>query len=100
MSKWEGMPNVVLEGMAAGCPLILSDIQEHSDLLGNDAALYVDSDDHLMLAKTLQIVLIHRVDSKYRIENAFTIVSEFNIDSISKSYEFIYKQISNKKCVE
>jgi len=41
-SNFEGCPNSVLEAMAAGCPLALSDISEHREILGDDAAFYFD----------------------------------------------------------
>ena len=35
---FEGSPNVVLEGMACGVPLVVSDIPEHRELLEDSAA--------------------------------------------------------------
>lgn len=42
LSRFEGCPNVVLEAMACGCPLVLSDIPAHRELLADDAASFVD----------------------------------------------------------
>lgn len=100
MSKFEGMPNVILEGMAANCPLIVSDIIEHRDLLGDDASLFVHPDSHQELANSIQMLFNESKDTLDRIRKAQSIVSKLNIETIGKSYEFIYKQIINKQCVE
>lgn len=42
MSHHEGLPNVLLEAVAAGTPIAASDIPEHRDLLGPDYAYYVE----------------------------------------------------------
>ena len=36
-SLFEGEPNAVLEAMECGCPLVVSDIPAHRELLGEDA---------------------------------------------------------------
>lgn len=41
LSHHEGQPNVVLECIAEGVPLVLSRIPEHRDLLGDDYPFYV-----------------------------------------------------------
>lgn len=41
-SLWEGMPNVALESLAIGLPLLLSDIPTHRELVPDDAVLWVD----------------------------------------------------------
>jgi glycosyltransferase involved in cell wall biosynthesis len=40
-SRYEGMPNVVMEAVSAGLPAVVSDIPEHRALLGDDYPYYV-----------------------------------------------------------
>ena len=41
LSEFEGQPNTVLEAAALGCPLLLSDIPAHRELIGDNGACYV-----------------------------------------------------------
>ena len=43
-SRYEGMPNVVMEAVTAGLPAVVSDIPEHRALLGDDYPYYVRLD--------------------------------------------------------
>ncbi len=41
LSAYEGCPNTVMEAMACGCPIIVSDIPEHREILDEQSALFV-----------------------------------------------------------
>jgi glycosyltransferase involved in cell wall biosynthesis len=40
ISRFEGNPNVVLEAMAIGCPLVVSDIPQHREILDESMAMF------------------------------------------------------------
>lgn len=54
-SSYEGMSNVLMEAMAAGCPVIASDVGGNPELVEDDATgLLFPSDDAEALARCLQ----------------------------------------------
>jgi glycosyltransferase involved in cell wall biosynthesis len=57
ISLYEGNPNVVLEAMAVGCPLIVSDIPAYTQLLDNTCARIVPVRDVSAIASAIVAVL-------------------------------------------
>jgi len=45
LSRYEGMPNAVMEAAVAGCPIVLSDIPAHRQVLSEAEARFVPSED-------------------------------------------------------
>jgi glycosyltransferase involved in cell wall biosynthesis len=42
-SRFEGSPNVAMEAMACGVPIVLSNIPEHREILDDDSAVFAES---------------------------------------------------------
>ena len=57
ISRFEGNPNVVLEAMAAGCPLIVSDIAAYRQLLDKECAIFVPVNDANATAHAIKLTL-------------------------------------------
>lgn len=54
-SHYEGLPNAVLEAMASGLTIIVSDIPGNRDLISNGAGYTFDIDNHSALFECLQL---------------------------------------------
>lgn len=93
VSRYEGHPNVVLESLAAGCPVILSDIPEHREFVAQGAALWVPVDDPDALALMIRRVLAEGSEARERAELARKCVERLTIQASADAYEAIYEDL-------
>jgi glycosyltransferase involved in cell wall biosynthesis len=92
-SRFEGQPNVVLEAMAAGCPLIVSDIPAHRAILNEKSALIVPKDNPVALAGAIESLLSDPEAGRQRAEQAFERVAGFTIQAAADAYERVYARV-------
>lgn len=65
-SLFEGSPNAVLEAMALGCPLVVSDIPEHREILDERYAILACPHDPDALASGIESVMLDRETARRR----------------------------------
>jgi len=93
VSRFEGQPNVVLEAMAAGCPLIVSDIPPHREILDETGTVFVPRDDSASLAKAIVSVVSDPSAARVRAAAAIERVARSTINGVADSYEHVYSQL-------
>lgn len=93
LSDYEGSPNSVIEAMACCCPLIVSDIPAHRELLSGDCALFVDPRDPEEIAKAIGLSLSNPNAAKERAEIGRRIVHSWSISSLAEQYDKVYQEI-------
>jgi glycosyltransferase involved in cell wall biosynthesis len=94
-SLWEGMPNVVLEAMAAGLPVIASDVEGVRELLGNDMRGIVFSagsvDD--LRAGLVGMLRDPGLRNRVAIESQEFVRSYFTSEAMLSKYVRLYRQL-------
>lgn len=91
-SLWEGMPMVLLEAMAAGCPVVATDVGGVSKVIDSEVnGLLVAPRDHGQLAIAIIRLLNHeqlRKDYAQRALQKFN--KKFSADIMTRQYEDLY----------
>jgi glycosyltransferase involved in cell wall biosynthesis len=91
-SIYEGMPNVLVEAMASGLPVIASDIPASRDVVkGIDCVEWIDPYDKVKLSKAIKLFLDDPQPFFMRAKNGLEIVKRFSVSSMAKQYADIYK---------
>ncbi|HEX5436716.1 MAG TPA: glycosyltransferase family 4 protein [Gemmatimonadaceae bacterium] len=93
-SRTEGTPMVVLEAMAAGVPLVVTRVGGIPDVLGDDDARLVASEDVAALATAIRAVHADPASAATRAAAArHRLASQFAVDPWLAQYEAIYQQV-------
>ncbi|WP_164101934.1 glycosyltransferase [Candidatus Laterigemmans baculatus] len=93
-SRYEGMPNVVLEAMAAGRPVVAADVEGVSELLGEEAGLqsYPPGDAGAMLERIARLLAMPELQSLGK-ANQCRAAAAFSLESMVDRYRTLYQEL-------
>src|SRR5208283_2540348 len=91
LSTSEGCPNAVMEAMVCGCPLVISDIPAHRELLDESCALFVNPSDVRQTADAIIQIFDDSEAAKKRALIAKQKTIDWSITEMARNYENVYK---------
>jgi glycosyltransferase involved in cell wall biosynthesis len=97
VSLFEGDPNAVLEAIAAGTPLVVSNIPAHRALLNDQSAWFVDPSSASSVAAGLVAALSDRTEARERAARARSVVASRSADEIAARYEEVYQELMARR---
>jgi glycosyltransferase involved in cell wall biosynthesis len=95
VSFYEGCPNVVQEAMLCKCPLIVSNIAGHREILTTEDALLVDPHDSVEIRNAVVELFTDKEQTSRRVAHAFSTAQHFTIDNMLDHYEKLYLSLSH-----
>jgi glycosyltransferase involved in cell wall biosynthesis len=96
MGRYEGNPNVALEAMAGGCPVILSDTPAHREIADASAALFVPLDNVEALSRAIVKLVTDRDGALQRAEEASRRTSSMTASAMADGYEAVYREVLSR----
>jgi len=93
LSAYEGCPNSVMEAMACGCPLVLSDIPAHREILDETSTLFVDPINVQVVTAAIAQALGDQDASKGRAFIAKQKSKRWSVEKAARDYEKVYKEV-------
>jgi glycosyltransferase involved in cell wall biosynthesis len=97
MSRYEGNPNVVLEAMAGGCPVILSDIPAHREIADASSAFFVPVDDVPRLSGAIAALVGDKQAALQNAKRASARTDSMTIKAMADAYDAVYKVVRKRK---
>jgi glycosyltransferase involved in cell wall biosynthesis len=90
-SRWEGLPNVVLEAMAARCPVVGTDVTGTRDLIvDGENGLLVPADDAAALAGAIMRALDDESLRKRLVAAGFATAQEYSLSRMIAKHDALY----------
>lgn len=98
-SHREGLPLSMLEAMAAGLPIISSNVGGCSDIVVNNGILFEDNNEEQLLKAMDKLANDESLRNEYA-QNGYAIVNEYDATKCAERYEGLYEKFGrgNKKC--
>ena len=97
VSHFEGFPNTVLEAMACGCPLVVSDIPEHRQFLNEGQALLVNRLQPKEIARAIKRTLDNPKEARRRAQMAKEQAQKWTTAAMADQYERVYRDVLEPK---
>jgi glycosyltransferase involved in cell wall biosynthesis len=90
LSSFEGHPNAVMEAMACGCPVLVSDIPAHREMLDDQSAALVDFRSPRSVAQSIQQALASPETLRRRARTALDRAHRWSIAGMARQYHEMY----------
>ena len=97
ISNYEGKPNTVLEAVATKCPVVISDIPEHREILDEDSSCFVPVSDTKAIAAGIIKALSDPDEAQRKAENAYNKVKTWSTETVADKYIKFYYKLLNQK---
>jgi glycosyltransferase involved in cell wall biosynthesis len=94
VSRFEGSPCVVMEAMACGCPLVVSDIPSHREILDDRSACFVNPEEPAEIAAAVKSTLSSGEAALARAASARARVAGLSFETMARRYEQLYLSLS------
>jgi glycosyltransferase involved in cell wall biosynthesis len=93
-SRWEGMPNVLIEAMGSGLPVVATSVEGVEEVLGPLATgqMVPFGDDAAFIDSVCKIVVDSTQRAKLGAENRTRIRAEFSLRAMISKYEELYSK--------
>lgn len=100
-SRWEGMPNVVLEAMACDRPVVATDVEGVSELLGEGAAIQAVpwGDWDVFVRRVRGILQDRQLAARLGQANRKRVESHFTVDRMVAAYQELWINCLKQKAV-
>jgi glycosyltransferase involved in cell wall biosynthesis len=95
LSRYEGMPNAVMEAAAAGCPIVLSDIPAHRKVLTEGEALFVPAEDVDAASDAVLACLRDPGAAKERAARARVRAEGWSLQAAARAYASLYDELTS-----
>jgi glycosyltransferase involved in cell wall biosynthesis len=94
-SRWEGMPNVVLEAMAAGKPVVATAVEGVAEVLGERAAdqIVAIGDMNAFADRVRQVAQSPQLAEDLGKSNRERVLREFSLQQMVARYERIFAEL-------
>ena len=95
-SQWEGLPNVVLEAMAAGLPIVATDTGGVRELVSDgENGFLAPSQEPMLLAEAMAhlMKLTEQKRKKMGRKGRKIAQEKYNIEFIAKKWEALYEEV-------
>lgn len=93
LSEFEGCPNTVMEAMACRCPLVVSNIPAHREILDEGCAGFVDPSDVGQVADMIVETLSNRESALDRARMARHRSTAWSITEMARGFERVYESL-------
>ncbi len=92
-SKFEGQPNAVLEAMAAGLPVVASDIPPHRELINPGKTGFLSKDSASMASQVSELIRDDRLRRQIGAAGRAYVRERFSTDACASAYLALYESI-------
>jgi len=91
-SNWEGLPMVLLEAMAAGCPIVATDVGGNSTAInhGINGSLVRPQDPKHLADEIIRILLNKDLMKQYSMNGIKIFKEKFSAERMTRCYELLY----------